>query len=210
MKNNFSKKGSVITYCVYLGIVFISVVLSLNSAANKMVRELAVSEAKKYMSMGISETVRKTIENSEYPVSSATMVKYSESGEIASIGENTYILGNIQSEINTSLNTNLETYLENAKIKVPMGNFSGIVFLSGKGKEIDFDLKYSGNAAVEVESDFVSVGINQTLHEIKITVNADATVLLPFESVKVNASETYIVYDTMIIGEVPDFYTDIY
>lgn len=210
MKNNYSKKGNIITYSIYLGIIVLSVIFSLNSAANKLVREIAISEAKKYMSMGISETVKEVIENSEYPVSSATIVKYTDSGEITSIGENTYILNNIQTEINKTLNSNLENYLETSKIKIPIGNFSGIVFLSGKGKEIDFDLKYSGNASIKVESDFVSVGINQTLHEIKITVNAGATVLLPFESVKVDTSETYIVYDTMIIGEVPDFYTDIY
>ena len=210
MKNNFSKKGSVITYCVYLGIVFISVILSLNSAANNMVREIATSEAKKTAAVAISEAIEYSMENSQYPVSSATVVKYSDSGEITSIGENTYILNDIQSEISRNLNENLGKNLENAKIKIPIGNFSGLIFLSGKGKEVDFDLKYSGNAMADVKSDFISAGINQTLHEIKITINAEVTVLLPFESVKVDVSETYIMYDTMIIGEVPEFYADIY
>ena len=106
----------------------------------------------------------------------------------------TYILNDIQSEISRTLNENLGKNLENAKIKIPIGNFSGLIFLSGKGKEIDFDLKYSGNAMADVKSDFVSAGINQTLHEIKITINAEVTVLLPFESVKVDVSETYIIY----------------
>ena len=78
MKNNFSKKGSVITYCVYLGIVFISVILSLNSAANNMVREIATSEAKKTAAVAISEAIEYSMENSQHPVSSATVVKSEE------------------------------------------------------------------------------------------------------------------------------------
>ena len=47
------------------------------------------------------------------------------------------------------------------------------------------------------------------MHEIKITVSSRVTVLLPFDSVDVDIEETYIICDTVIIGEVPESYADI-
>lgn len=209
MKKYSSKKNLIITYTVYFFIFLITIFATLNAAASEMVKKFAVSEVRKEASIVIANALRDAVGNSEYPLSSATVVKYSDSGKISSIEENTQIINMIQSDISTKINKNLENAFENTSIQIPAGNFSGLVFLSGKGAPLDFNAAYSGNAVTKIDSEFISAGINQTMHEIKITVSSRVTVLLPFDSVDVDIEETYIICDTVIIGEVPESYADI-
>ena len=59
-----------------------------------------------------------------------------------------------------------------------------------------------------LENEFISVGINQTMHKIYIDATIDLSVMVPgYESV-VSVSTTVLIAETVIVGKVPDTYID--
>ena len=55
----------------------------------------------------------------------------------------------------------------------------------------------------------MSVGINQTKHRITCTVSANLTVITPSFTENINVKCEYLIAETVIIGEIPDSYTNV-
>lgn len=91
-------------------------------------------------------------------------------------------------------------------ISVPIGTFSGISFLSGKGKELNFKIMPVGSASARFKSEFQSTGINQTRHQIYMEVDTSINVIIPGMNLSVATVTEVPVTETIIVGKVPDTY----
>jgi len=93
-----------------------------------------------------------------------------------------------------------------ANLSIPVGAFSGIPILSGFGPMIDIPTMPYGSVNCTFLSKFVSAGINQTLHKIYLSVETSVTMVLPFNTVKVDERTDVLVSESLIIGEIPETY----
>ena len=55
-------------------------------------------------------------------------------------------------------------------LKLHFGSFTGLKLMSGKGPGIKIRISTIGNVKTDLKSEFVSKGINQTLHRIYLQV----------------------------------------
>ncbi len=92
---------------------------------------------------------------------------------------------------------------------VPLGNITGMRLLSGRGRSVNVRLVPIGDVVTDIRTEFLSVGINQTLHKIfmKVTVSLNVFAAGDIHSLELTSSVTLA--ETVIIGEVPDAYTAI-
>lgn len=97
-----------------------------------------------------------------------------------------------------------ETLSERGKVTIPSGNLTGSAFLSGRGFPISFKTVLSYAAVTNIRSEFVSVGINQTLHRVILETRAAVTVLLPGRNVTREIVGSFPAAETVIVGRVPD------
>lgn len=97
-----------------------------------------------------------------------------------------------------------ETLSERGKVTIPSGNLTGSAFLSGRGFPISFKTVLSYAAVTNIKSEFVSVGINQTLHRVILETRAAVTVLLPGRNVTREIVGSFPAAETVIVGRVPD------
>ncbi|MBP5349874.1 MAG: sporulation protein YunB [Clostridia bacterium] len=97
-----------------------------------------------------------------------------------------------------------ETLSERGKVTIPSGNLTGSAFLSGRGFPISFKTVLSYAAVTNVRSEFISVGINQTLHRVILETRAAVTVLLPGRNVTREIVGSFPAAETVIVGRVPD------
>ena len=93
-----------------------------------------------------------------------------------------------------------------ADLKIPLGAFSGVPILSGFGPEIMIPTMPYGSVNCKFLSKFVTAGINQTLHKIYLSVETSVTMVLPFNTIKVDDKTDVLVSESLIIGEIPDTY----
>lgn len=90
-------------------------------------------------------------------------------------------------------------------IPVPLGTFSGIPFLVGRGSAINLNLKLVGAVNCNFESEFKTAGINQTEHKITLRSYATVDIILPFYTKRTNVVVEMLFADSIIVGEVPEF-----
>ena len=65
----------------------------------------------------------------------------------------------------------------------------------------------SGYRTSEIENRFDSAGINQTRHQILLSVDVYTSILLPGFTASTKVSNEIAVAETVIVGSVPETYT---
>ncbi len=89
-------------------------------------------------------------------------------------------------------------------IGVPLGSLVFPEFLSGRGPQIPVQIMSIRNSDATFNSFFLEAGINQTLHQLKMTVLVDVTVLILGRTVDFTVTSDVVVAETVIVGEVPN------
>ena len=105
-------------------------------------------------------------------------------------------------------------------LKLHFGSFTGLKLMSGKGPGIKIRISTIGNVKTDLKSEFVSKGINQTLHRIYLQVDCEVSILTPFDDITQSiynlhsfptrrSSDLYnqvLLAENVIIGNIPNTY----
>ena len=94
-------------------------------------------------------------------------------------------------------------------VSVPLGTLSGVPMLAGLGPRLTFRFTPVGMVQSAFRSEFRSAGINQTLHRITLTLTGTVRIVLPGRSCSVTVTAQAPVAETLIVGEMPDAYTNV-
>lgn len=92
-------------------------------------------------------------------------------------------------------------------LSIPIGSLTGSTLLAGRGPRITVRMESVGSSEANFRNAFTSAGINQTKHQIILTVDVSVSVLLPGFRTATKVSNSFIVAETVIVGTVPDTYT---
>ena len=93
------------------------------------------------------------------------------------------------------------------ELSIPIGSLTGSTLLAGRGPRITVRMESVGSSEANFRNAFTSAGINQTKHQIILTVDVSVSVLLPGFRTATKVSNSFIVAETVIVGTVPDTYT---
>lgn len=94
-------------------------------------------------------------------------------------------------------------------VSVALGTVSGVPAFTGLGPKLSFRFTPVGTVRAAFHSEFYSAGINQTLHRITLELNATVRVVLPGKSSTVTVTAQAPVAESVIVGDVPDAYTNV-
>ena len=86
------------------------------------------------------------------------------------------------------------------------GSFTGFKLLSGKGPGVPIRISSIGNVETDLRSEFTSQGINQTLHRIYLLLTCEVTILTPYNTIRQKIDNQVLIAESVIVGNVPDFY----
>lgn len=120
-----------------------------------------------------------------------------ESVEIDSVKINS-MAANIMKRVNECFDRQ-----DHMMIRIPIGTITGIDFLIGRGPRLPIKMDLSANISADFATTFTEAGINQTLHSINFIVTAQIYLMNKFYQSSVKAENTYIVAQTVIVGEIP-------
>jgi len=91
---------------------------------------------------------------------------------------------------------------------IPLGTLFGGNFLSGRGPELTFKLIPVGYVKTELRQQFLSAGINQTVHQILLHITVDVAVVSPGYSTSSVAEVDFPLAETVIVGAVPGLFAE--
>ena len=86
------------------------------------------------------------------------------------------------------------------------GSFTGFNLLSGRGPGVKIRISTIGNVKTDLKSEFISQGINQTLHRIYLRVDCQVSILTPFDNITQNITNQILISENVIVGNIPDTY----
>jgi sporulation protein YunB len=94
--------------------------------------------------------------------------------------------------------------LDSSDLGIPLGSLFLPEFLSGRGPQIPVQIISIRNSDASFQSKFSHAGINQTLHQITMSVLVDVTVLVLGQTERFQVASEVVVAETIIVGDVPD------
>ena len=131
-----------------------------------------------------------------------------ENGTITSIQTDIGKLNRIFANVSRSVQSQLSD-LSDERISIPLGAVFGQTIFAARGPKINIRVIPIGSVETDFKSEFSSAGINQTRHRIYILFNVEMGVAIPFVEKKTVITTSLPVAETVIVGEVPNYYVDI-
>ena len=126
-------------------------------------------------------------------------------GNIIMIKSNVIPINEIISDIPNNIQKRIDE-LGRDDVEIALGSFTGIRLLAGRGPGVKIRISSIGNVHTDLKSEFISQGINQTLHRVYLQVRCEVSILTPFYDVKESIDNQVLLMENVIVGHVPNTY----
>ncbi len=135
-------------------------------------------------------------------------IKYSADGKVASVNSYVDKVNKTRASVSKIIIDELSSG-SISNISLPFGCIFGTEYMYARGPRISFKIISSDNFVSSVKSRFFEQGINQTLHSIYLNFDVTVTLSLPLKNVKIPLSVSYLISEMIIVGDVPEAFTEI-
>lgn len=172
--------------------------------------ELAIiSQIKSKSHETINETVREYIKNNKVLFDSLVDISRDDKGAINSISENVYAVNAVKTDVIKLSQNSVNDVMCKSGIDVQLGNFTGLVILSSFGPYIHMDIDANTTIKCEIQSEFKTSGVNQTVHHTTLNMNVDIYVGNPIRIESIAYKTSFELSQTVIVGNIPNMYGSI-
>lgn len=191
-----------------VGMFLILSVFLLDSRVRPLITTISTYQAKLMATKSINDAVIQVISEEDVVYNNIISITQNEVGEVASISTDMITMNRLKSEITNKVSDKL---IENSTrgIYIPIGTIVGGQLFSGRGPKVEFKILPAGFVHTEIYNSFQSAGINQTLHQIMLSVDATVSAVMPIYTVTTEVNTNICIAETIIVGKVPSSYTDI-
>ena len=126
-------------------------------------------------------------------------------GNILMLSANVIPINEIISDVAVKIQEELNK-TDNSKFTIKLGSFTGTKIFSGRGPNVEIKMSTIGNLDTDLKSEFVSSGINQTIHRIYLKVECNVAVLTPFNTIEEKITNQVLLLESIIVGTTPNTY----
>ena len=188
---------------VSIFLVAIITCFSIWNFVNPIFEKLCQDKAKSLATMITNEETTKIIE--KYNYDTFFTIQKDEKGSIQIINANVLRINQVTSDIAVAIQKALDNNEKN-KIYIHSGAITGIRFLSGTGPRIPLKIASVGNIDTDLRSEFISQGVNQTLHRVYLNIKTNVSILSSFKTIESSIENQALIAEHVIIGEIPSNY----
>ena len=188
-----------------LFIISISLVISCVAikAVTPVFNRLCLDKAKAMATIITNEETTNAIK--DYKYSDFVIIHKDNEGNIIMLESNmkniNYVISDVANKIQTSINNTKEE-----DVTISLGSFTGISILAGRGYKVPIRISTIGNVKTDVKSEFISQGINQTLHRLYLEIECEISILTPFNTINESIVNQLILAENVIVGNIPSTY----
>lgn len=177
-----------------------------NMKTSPMLREVAQSELESIAFDIVGRTVEEELLRDGADYDDLVHIERNAVGDVSSITTDIKRLNLLKLRVVNRLSDEMFKRTEDA-IKIPLGNLTGIDFLTGKGPDITFRTMWVSSVNGEYRNTFEAAGINQTCHRIMLDFTINVGMMFAGREIGTDVGLSVCVAETVIVGTVPDFFT---
>ena len=179
--------------------------LSISSKVKPILQMMAVNRANNIAIMAINDAINDEVTNGNIDYSKIIIMEKDSDGKITALKTNMLEINRIKADITNNVVYNVSG-IESTELSIPIGNLLESEFFSGRGPKIPFKIIPLGTANASFNNVFSEAGINQTRHQIVMSVTVDIGVMLPGFTTGAQVSTQVNIAETIIVGGVPHNY----
>ncbi len=198
------KKVLVLAAVVLAAVIALSVYIELR--VDPFMLEFTAVRGRQLLSTLFSEAVSEELTELGLTYEELIVTSTSDSGAVQSLSTNVAEINKLKSGVTFALNEQLEDYFE-FEVEIPIGSMTGSELLSGAGPALTFNSIVTGSVTADFRSEFESGGLNQTVHRLYIDISGDLIVIVGGDQEPLELTESVLVGETVIVGDVPSLYT---
>ncbi len=192
-----------------LRIVVISIILSVlvvmlfRRKYNEPLRELSQVQIMNATSDLINDAIDRQIEAGDIQYDRIVYFEKDLNGRITALKTNMAEVNRLKTDTLNLINDEILA-LDASDLGIHLGSLFLPEFMSGRGPSIPVQIISIRNSDATFHSDFSQAGINQTLHQIAMSVCVDVTILVLGQTTSFQVASEVVVAETIIVGDVPD------
>ncbi len=201
-KFRFKKKRFFSTLLIFF-IVLLLILFYRNSVYKQLI-SISCDYAYSYSTEAVNESILNSL-SQEIKYVDLVNTEKNQAGEIVYMTTNSFKVNLISREIATATSELLKNKLDKG-VPVPTFAFTGIGVFSGYGKPVYLRTLNVSSVVCEFDSQFKSVGVNQTLHSIYVNVYTTTSIELPLTNKVIKSNTSVLINETVLVGKVPEVY----
>ena len=200
-----AKKMIAFIILLVLFCLFLCVAMAILTRFKPVFQEKAVMLAK----VRATEIINSAVYDVFSGIESCDFVNISktETGEITSISTDSIKMNKLKSVISHEISDKAQSG-EEYYVHIPLGSLTKYPVLQGMGYRIPIKVSLDGVTRTDFQEEFVSSGINQVKNRIYIIVSARISIISSLMTVSEVVSTEVPVAQTIIVGDVPNYYGD--
>jgi sporulation protein YunB len=176
--------------------------LFFRSKYNAVIRNLAQTQIKNTTSDLINDAIARQIAVGNVHYDRIVYFEKDLNGRITALKTNMSEVNRLKTDVLNIINDDILA-LDTDDIGIPIGNLILPEFLAGSGPAIPVHIISIRNSEATFSSNFTQAGINQTLHQIIMSVRVDVAVLVLGKADNFTISSEVVIAETIIVGDVP-------
>ena len=170
----------------------------------KLTGAMAVSNATDLINRTVSDVVEAKMQELAGAERSFVSFEKDQSGNITAIVTDTAKVNVLSAELLSAVVAASDA--GDLNLRVPLGDLLGVSLFLGKGPRIPVKITLLTSSRVEVSNVLTDAGINQTRHQLLLSIRVDADVLLPWEIRSASVVNEVLVAETVVVGRTPETY----
>lgn len=189
-------------------LIFLVLTAVISERMRPLVKAMAVS--------ALTDTVQRQVNAAVVQVMSDEGLEYGDlvtlqkdaGGKITALTTNMAEINSLQAELSGRILDTLSDESDTV-IRIPITNILGSSLFAGRGPRIPVKIVSVTNIGTSFSNQFTAAGINQTRHQILLTVTVNINYLIPGAYTTTQVTTDVCVAETVIVGSVPDAYAEV-
>ncbi len=155
----------------------------------------------------VGGVVEEMLDSGEMQYSDICTVFWDQNGQMCGMQADMAQLNRLKTELSTRVAEQFDAHVVRHKLQVPLGSVLPVVTLHGQGPLVPVVILSAGNISADFDNEFVSTGINQTLHRVALRVETKLHLLLPGGVYEYTEETRLVLAETVLMGDVPESYS---
>lgn len=177
-----------------------------NTCYTPLISERAKMKANEVAQQAINKAVRCKLEELNFKSEDFTNITKKEDGTVSTVSLNSVNVNIFKAKVSEQILEEVNKFSRQDIVVSPFSFYGYTAFTGLKTTIIVVPIEI---LSCDIKSQLASAGINQTKHSIDIVINISVKILLPVGSEKMNVKATIPISQTIIVGSVPDTYTNV-
>lgn len=203
VKNKPNKNFEKLTKIIFIIIIAIITAKSILDAVLPVFDTLCEDKAKSIATIVSNEQA--TVVMKEHSYDEMFTIEKDSNGNITMIKSNIVAINEIISDIAVKIQEEIDKRGKE-NVNISLGIFTGFKLLAGRGPNVKIRISSIGNVETDLRSEFISQGINQTLHRAYLQINCEINILTPFDTISREISNQVLLVENIIMGNIPSTY----